>query len=315
LAYYRYRSYRYRNWGNNPPSKYSKLQALFGEAVEEIKRQFFKLDPQALSELLLDYGEMHGKSAASYAKETMPKWKSGTIKLSGQTLERLIELVPPYLSAKQRLEILQMILSKNKRNASTQVVKINVKEPNAGMAEVDAALRSIKVTDELAFLPPRVMEAAQWLYDDDVTAARAVMISIASAETSALMQSAEREINLLKRTLSSGQIKAASYSVQTPGGNLNIVAYTPSKCFVATTCFGQDDERTRTFRNWRDDVLIHRPNGRRFIVWYYNNGEYFSQSIAKNKSALWITRSILTGFSTIIRLRSRANIGKMRMKK
>lgn len=315
MAYRGYRSYRYRNWGNNPPSKYSKLQAMFGQAVEEIKKQFFKLDSEALSELLLDYGEMHGKSAASYAKDTMPKWKSGSTKLSGQTLERLIELVPPYLSAKQRLEILQMILSKNKRITSTQLIKINVKDPTAGMAEVDFALRSIKVTDELAYLPPRVMEAAQWLYDDDVTAARAVLISIASAETAALMQSAEREINLLKRTLSSGQIKAASYSVQTPGGNLNIVAYTPSICFVATTCFGQDDERTKTLRNWRDEVLIHGPNGRRFIVWYYKNGEYFSQKLAKNSMALWITRIILTGFSTLLRLTLRANISKMRMKK
>jgi hypothetical protein len=308
LGYRRYRSYRYRNWGSNPPSKYNKLQGLFGDAVEEIRRQFFELDREALDELLLDYGEMHGHAAESYARATMPKWKSGSTKLSGQTMERLMELVPPYLTAKQRLNILQSILSHHKRAAPTVTIKVNCKEPAAGLAEVDAALRRIEVTDELAYLPTQVMEAAKWLYDDDLTTARGVMVSLASAETSALKQSAEREINLLKRTLSTGQVKAASYSVKTPGGNLNIVAYTPTRCFVATACFGSDDARTKFFRSWRDDFLVERQLGRRFIVWYYNNGELLADVLAKHHATLYFAKFTLTAFYMLTKFKKRTII-------
>lgn len=293
----RYRSYRYRGWGYNPPSKYSKLQGLFGEAVGEIRRQFFQLDREAMDELLSDYGAIHGKSAEIYARTTMPKWKSGATKLSGQTMERLIELVPPYLSAKQRLDLLKLILARHQKSPATQAIRINVKEPGPGLAAIDSALDQIRVTDELAYLPSNVMDTAKWLYDDDVTTARAVMLSIAAAETNALKQSAEREISLLKRTLQSGQIKAASYTVRTPGGNLEIVAYSPSLCFVATTCFGQEDYRTMALREWRDTTLIETSRGRKFIVWYYLNGEEFSRLIRERHYLLTTVRIILSTFT------------------
>ncbi len=299
-GYRRYRSYRYRNWGSNPPSKYTKLQGLFGSAVDEIKRQFFQLDSDAMEELLADYGIIHGKSAESYARTTMPKWKSGATKLSGQTMERLIELVPPYLSAKQRLDLIKIILERHKRIPATQIIKINVKEPGPGLSAIDTALQQLRVTDELAYLPSNAMDAAKWLYDDDVTAARGVMISIATAETRALKQSAEREISLLKQTLQSGKVKAASYSVRTPGGNLEIVAYTPSLCFVATRCFGQHDPRTEALRQWRDHTLVNHKAGRSFIVWYYINGERLAGVIGSRPYVLAPTRLVLSAVSSAI---------------
>jgi len=83
---------------------------LFGNGVSEIKDCFLSLDSEALSELLADYGDMHGASAEAYAKNTYPNWKSGKTGLSGQTMERLATLVPPYLSPEQRFKILQLVL-------------------------------------------------------------------------------------------------------------------------------------------------------------------------------------------------------------
>lgn len=294
MGYRRYRSYRYRSWDSNPPSKYSKLQSLFGEAVGEIKRQFFHLDDEAMDELLSDYGSIYGASAESYARATMPKWKTGATKLSGQTMERLIELVPPYLDAGQRLNILELILAHHEKNPITHTIKINAKEPAIGLAEIDASLAKINVTDELAYLPAKVMDAAKWLYEDDITAARAVMISIADLKTTALKQSAEREINLLKRMVESGQIKTASYTVKTPGGNLSIVVYSPSLCFVATLCFGKDDRRTQMLRDWRDDVLLEHDAGRRFVIWYYLHGEQLARILGRSRLLLMFISGILT---------------------
>jgi hypothetical protein len=103
MAYYRYRTWRSRGWRTQNISKYSKLTSLFGDAVGQIKKAFLDLDGEAREELLLDYGEIHGDSAERYARKTFVAWRSGEIKLSGQTMERLVELVPPYLAPSVRL--------------------------------------------------------------------------------------------------------------------------------------------------------------------------------------------------------------------
>lgn len=70
-------------------------------------------------------------------------------------------------------------------------------------------------------------------------------------------------------------MKSASYSVQMPAGNLSVLAYEPSKCFVATVCCGGDSNEVLVLKNWRDNSLIHNKNGRKLIIWYYNNGEHY----------------------------------------
>jgi len=276
----RYRR-RYRSWSSRSyaPSQYSRLVSLFGGAVGDVKQAFLALDDDALDALLEDYSALHGDQAGKYARKTFPSWKSGATKLSGQTMERLVELVPPYLSSEQRFSLLRQVLQKNKPPKPYKSIRINVKEPVGGCAELDSALASMQHHDVLAHVPEKVMQAASWLYDDDITAARAMLAEAERKENAIILASATREIALLKRTIQSGQVKSASFSVQMPAGNLSVVAYEPSKCFVATVCFGADSNEVLVLRAWRDNSLIHNKNGRELVIWYYNNGETLSRII------------------------------------
>ena len=268
-----YRSWRVRGYGSSKPSKYKTLVDLFGGALYEIRNAFLSLDEDALDELLSDYGSIHGDSAEKYARKIFPNWKSGSTKLSGQTMERLVELVPPYLTAKHRFSLLQIVLKKHKKSGINRTIKINVKEPSSGFQELNNALTMMSHNDVLAHLPEKVMKAASWLYDDDITAARAMLAQAEKLENDIVRVNASREIELLQRTISTGQIRSATYSVEMPVGILNVVAFTPSKCFVASVCFGEDAFETQVLRQWRDSFLIERKYGRMFIVWYYENGE------------------------------------------
>lgn len=283
-----YGKQRYRNWrsrGRYSPSKYSALASLFGSAVGEIRWAFLSLDEDARDELFSDYGAIHGDVAERYARRTFPDWESGETKLSGQTMERLVELVPPYLAPKQRFSILQSVLKHHKKTGVSHTIRINVKEPNQGFAELQQALASMSHNDMLAHLPESAMKAASWLYDDDITAARAMLAEAERLENNMIRLNAAREIELLKRTISTGQVQAASYSVEMPSGKLNVVVFSPSKCFVATVCFGENAPETATLRKWRDQYLIEQGWGRQFIVWYYNNGERFAD-LASHSPAL-----------------------------
>ncbi|MCI0565500.1 MAG: hypothetical protein MN733_44115, partial [Nitrososphaera sp.] len=179
----------------------------------------------ALDALLEDYSALHGDPAGNYARKTFPKWKSGVINLAGQTMERLVELVPPYLSSEQRFNLLQKVLQTNKPSKPYKNIRINMRKPIGGFTELDSALASMQHYDVLAHLPEKVMQAASWLYDNDMTAARAMLAEAERKENDIIRASATREIALLKRAVQSGQVKSASYSLQMPAGNLSVEIY------------------------------------------------------------------------------------------
>ncbi|PIG30230.1 hypothetical protein CLU93_4566 [Janthinobacterium sp. 35] len=304
MGYYnrrRYKSWRSRGSGrSSAPSKFTVLSALFGSAIERIRYAFMNLDEDALDELFSDYGAIHGDSAERYARKTFPNWKNGKTNLSGQTMERLVELVPPYLSSEQRFSILQLVLKRHKRSAPSRTIRINVKQPEEGFSELQNALASMSHNDFLAHLPENVMKAGSWLYDDDITAARAMLAEAERLENDMIRTTASREIALLRRTISSGQVQAANYSVEMPAGSLNVIAFTPSKCFVATVCFGEAAPETVALRFWRDHYLVETNWGRKFIVWYYKNGEKIATIVSRSTLLKGLARVCIGIFSKIV---------------
>jgi hypothetical protein len=261
-----------------------------------------KLEDEAKDELLRDYGSIHGDSAEKYARATLPNWISGKTKLSGQTMERLVELVPPYLSPEQRFSLLLLVVKNHKKSEIQKTIKINVKEPYLGFQELQDALKSMSHDDVLAHLPENVMGAAKWLYDDDITSARAMLAEAERRENDLIRSSAEREIALLQRTISSGQVRAASYVVSMPSGKLSVVAYSPSKCYVATVCFGGNSPEVFVLRKWRDEYLINKKLGIKFIIFYYENGENFAEIAEKNKFFRSTSKVLIKLITKIIQL-------------
>lgn len=272
------RQHSYR-WWKAHQEKYENLVRMFGPAVREIRSSFFAMSEQDRSSLLSDYGEIYGQSAEDYARKVFIDWKLGLTKVSGQTMERLIELVPPYLSAQQRYEILQLVLAHNKPKVEGKVVRINIKEPMNGFAELETIMSAMRCDHKLAYLPENVFRAAKWLSANDVSAARALLAEVANLENNMMLSSARHEVDLLRRVISGGKVKAATYSINLPSGKVHVVAYNPSFCIIATVCFGAEAHQTKTLRQWRDDHLIKHSTGRRFVVWYYENGERLARRL------------------------------------
>lgn len=218
------RTSRYRSTPSVPT--YTMLAGMFGEAVDNIKHAFLSLDPSHLQELLDGYCDKYGASAASYARRTFPKWKKGSVELSGKTMERLIELVPPYLSSSERYELLVKVLKQHKK-VTTRQVQINLYQPDKGFRELNEVLSSLKAADQLAYLPAEVMRAATWLYNNDITSARAMLAQADRAENNIVRAKAFEEIEQLQRLIRSGTVDEASYVVNMPGGRLMVETYTP----------------------------------------------------------------------------------------
>ena len=129
-------------------------------------------------------------------------------------------------------------------------------------------------------------------------------------ENDIIRASSVREIELLKKTISTGQVKAASYYVDMPSGKLNVIAFSPSYCFIATECFGGEAQETKVLRQWRDSYLLHRSIGREFVVWYYKNGESIAGFIAKSPVIKYFTKLTISIFSKFIAYKVEVSDGR-----
>lgn len=71
---------------------------------------------------------------------------------------------------------------------------------------------------------------------------------------------------------------------------------TTGPCFVATAVFGEGAPQLVVLRRFRDDVLLERGWGRRFVGWYYANGPQLARLVAGRPWLRQMSRVILTRF-------------------
>lgn len=99
------------------------LSERLGGMDQEVKRFFFNLDPDHLSEVLERYGQRFGADKRSYAEETFPRWKSGERQMSGLVAGRLFDLLPPIMPFDLKLRIVEGLFE-NSGKAQTDYVLV-----------------------------------------------------------------------------------------------------------------------------------------------------------------------------------------------
>jgi hypothetical protein len=280
-------------------SNYPNLEHLLGNVVHDVKHAFLNLEGSALSKVLYEYQKTYGLSARKYAEQTYPMWKIGKTKLSGQTMERLIQLVPPVLSPSTRFDLLVKVVERHRKSPPKRNIRINMESTHAGLIEINKLLaEAAKLDNSLTPIPEQAMNAACWLCGNDMLVARALLAEAREKENEVICAQAKRDIDLLKSAIYSRKVSSAQYRIDLPTQTLVITAYTPSKCYVATACFGEGAVETEVLRRWRDESLINSEYGRKFIVWYYNNGE----AIAGLTGNRLIKAVVKTGISVVAKI-------------
>ncbi|MEX2598794.1 MAG: hypothetical protein WD533_03970 [Dehalococcoidia bacterium] len=81
------------------------LSTLLGGTDQTVKQFLFSLPPDQLNQLMDEYGRLYGEAARQYALETIPKWRSGRVTMSGMVAERLYRLLPPMMPYETKYEI------------------------------------------------------------------------------------------------------------------------------------------------------------------------------------------------------------------
>lgn len=140
----------------------------------------------------------YGASAASYARETFPKWKSGRVQCSGQTVKRLIDTLPAVIDFTTKCHLLQLIRA---RTRTPDRVRLSVGASD-WRAKVTPHLEAAISRPFTSQLPAAVERRLKWLASEDGQLATRLLAEVEATESATTVAFVEREMGVLGKMIS-----------------------------------------------------------------------------------------------------------------
>ena len=81
------------------------LSQELGGTDKDVKAYFFSLPTHQLRTILDAYEAKYGRKPREYAEVTLPKWRSGRVKMSGMNASRLFNLLPPRMPLPEKYKL------------------------------------------------------------------------------------------------------------------------------------------------------------------------------------------------------------------
>lgn len=277
------------------------LHRYFEPILDDLKETFFSLSSAELKNFYEKYDQKYGKSAVAYAMKAYPEWRSGRKLISDQTLARILEVLPPFLSDSQRIEFLTVIVKHNSTNSYYYPKVVSIDAYWENYHDVAVRLRTQYIPRQInannkavldsIVIPDEVYKMASWLYSDNMQVAYRILQDMYVKENIRLFKSALDDILLFENTCDKMQADGLIYqdvntTINLPNQSIHILLHKTKKsfCVVSTACFGENAPQTIAFRKWRDEFLKNHALGVKFINWYYRNGYEMARFIGKHKS-------------------------------
>lgn len=163
------------------------LSEELGGADKEVKSFFFSLSDRAIREMLDEYESKYGTLARRYAEETLPKWRSGQVKMSGQTAGRLFALLPRRMPLSQKYQLVEDLWQHvGPRSKKRLRVGPDTTAGDAACAvqeHVDAVMVQYSI-------PERLEKRFNWLSSGDVQVKQQLLNYFRSRDRSLLVEGA-----------------------------------------------------------------------------------------------------------------------------
>ena len=279
--HYRHRTTRGEQAAIEHVRAYRALTQRLGPVVPKMKEAFLQLDAQKLEKLFSEYEQAHGSKAASYARDAYPKWKAGTTKMSGQTAERMINLVPKHLETSQRFELVKSLCLHHRRKLYRRVV-LEPKAMDTCVDQIKTFLKELQAAATQEQFPDHVFESVLWLNDADAIIARKMMNDAQILQTAQVLQAIKVQWPKIVGIIERRDIKHFSETFEFPNGTLTVATKQKSTCFIATAAYGTPDHPdVMLLRDYRDKRLRRHWPGQLLIYCY-------------ERASPWIARRIVT---------------------
>lgn len=196
--YSRYGSRPYTDWSKWHESRRDAVTRTFGGIDKDVTQAFFSLSPSKLDEVFALYESSYGRPAAQYARASYRKWRTGNVQASGQTLLRLLEVVPYALSFEAKTQLYRKLRDAN-RTKEAVVLKVATADD---LNFVEATVNRIVDRAKSQPLPPIVDSRLVWLSGGDGLVARALVAASEEADGRTVAEALRLELPTLQRLFS-----------------------------------------------------------------------------------------------------------------
>lgn len=117
----KYRRY-YKNYYNRDSYYNHTFYSHKDDSKAFVKNELFNLNKNAISILLVKYKNEFGNKAYNYFIEAFYKWKTGKVRISDQTMDRIIKYVPSLMSIDKQYELMKLeIINSLKKKAESTI--------------------------------------------------------------------------------------------------------------------------------------------------------------------------------------------------
>ena len=207
---------------------YQALHQRLGPIVTDVRSMLFDLPRVRFARLLESYGARYGAAAQAYAEKTMPRWRSGAVKLSGQTAERMIDLLPRQLDTAQRFALVKRLCEHHRPNAQHRVT-IQANNPQVGLGRLKELLSELGGVPAFKYLPSHVIDTVTWLNDHDARAARVLLSEVDRQLNRDTHVSAEREFIRIRNLVDRTEGMHATQTIRLTSGRIYVSFHHPKK--------------------------------------------------------------------------------------
>ncbi len=172
--------------------------AELGGTDQDVKAYFFGLSGSDLDVILSAYGAEFGKSAESYAREALPKWRSGAKKMSGLVAKRLFGFLPARMPLGKKYELAENIW-KHFGPSSSHTLTVG---PTADVGAV-AKLVADKLDGDVTTysVPENVGNRFKWLSDGDIGIHEQMLNHFRQQEKQLAVSKVTAELPILQRQM------------------------------------------------------------------------------------------------------------------
>jgi hypothetical protein len=171
-----------------------RLSAELGGTDKDVKAYFFALPEDDLRGVLDEYGRRYGNPAREWAKKTIPKWRTGSVQMGGQTAERLYDLLPPRMPLSAKYSLTEA-LWRHVGPSSKRTLRVGL---DASVEDITAA--AAKHVDEVVTdyaVPPSLEARFKWLSAGDVEVKQKLLNHLRSLEKDEVVNALRLQLPVL----------------------------------------------------------------------------------------------------------------------
>ena len=202
----------------------------FGGIEKDILQVFLSLPTFALNGLLSRYGEKFGRGAEQHARKTYPSWQTGAVKPAAKTLEKLVELLPPFFTIEQRFELIRKLRTHHLERRSLRLTTT----PEQWRSQLAPLIQELFDHGAKSHLPQIVYEKATWLTNGDAAVAQKLLRTIDQEEANLRFSRIEDEFRRIQFLLENVKnVEPVSHTIELPQGTISITIQRNQKTLTA----------------------------------------------------------------------------------